>query len=76
MQPALGEIVLDVLTVGVSDRLSHLCANTPAERRCADKPRQAIALAQLRPQRTPRLVYAGGHGELFAPLRLVQMVLQ
>jgi hypothetical protein len=53
-----------VLTVVLSYRLYHLFANTQAGARCADKTRQAIAFEQLRTQRTPSIVYAGGSFEI------------
>jgi hypothetical protein len=68
-------IVCDVLTVVWSYRLSQVFANTQAGRRCADKTRQAIAFEQLRTQRTPIIVYAGGHFDIFETLSVVQMVL-
>ena len=49
-------MVLYVLTVVLSYRLSHLFANTQAGTRFADTPRQALAFAQLRTQRTPIIV--------------------
>jgi hypothetical protein len=67
---------LYVLTVGLSYRLYHRCANTKRGARCADKTRQALAFEPLRTQRTPVIVYAGGHFELFETLRFVQRVLQ
>ena len=70
------EIVFDVLTGVLSYRLYHLFANTQAGARCADKTRQAIAFEQLRTQRTPIIVYAGGYFAIFETLRFVQMVLQ
>ncbi len=69
-------IVFYVRTVVLSYRLSHLFANTQAGARCADKTRQAIAVEQLRPQRTPIIVYAEGYFAIFETLRFVQMVLQ
>ena len=69
-------IVLYLLTVVVRDSLSHLFANTHRGARCADKTRQAMAFAQLRTQRTPIIVDAGGYFALFATLRFVQMVWQ
>jgi hypothetical protein len=65
-----------VLTVVLSSSLSHLFANTQAGARFADKTRQAIAFEQLRTQRTPIIVYAGGYFAIFETLRFVQMVLQ
>ena len=62
------------MTVVLSYRLSHLCANTQRGARCADKTRQALAFEQLRPPRTPIIVYAGGHFEIFETLHFVQMV--
>jgi hypothetical protein len=53
-----------VLTVVLSSSLSHLCANTQAGARFADKTRQALALEQLRTQRTPIIVYAGGYFDI------------
>ena len=70
------EIVFYVLTVVLSYSLYHLFANTQAGRRFADKTRQALAFEQLRTQRTPIIVYAGGHFEIFETLSFVQMVLQ
>ena len=60
----------------LSDSRYHLFANTQAGTRFADKTRQAIALEQLRTQRTHISVYAGGYFEIFETLRFVQMVLQ
>jgi hypothetical protein len=65
-----------VLTVVRSYSLYHLFANTQAGARCADKTRQAIAFEQLRTQRTPIIVYAGGYFEIFETLRFIQIVLQ
>ena len=65
-----------VLTVVLSYSLYHLFANTQAGTRFAHKTRQALAFEQLRPQRTPSIVYAGGYFEIFETLRFVQMVLQ
>jgi hypothetical protein len=59
------EIVLYVLTVVLSSSLYHLFAHTQAGARFADKTRQAIAFEQLRTQRTPIIVYAGGYFEIF-----------
>jgi hypothetical protein len=70
------EIVFYGLTVVLSDSLYHLFATTQAGRRFADKTRQALAFEQLRTQRTPIIVYAGGHFEIFETLSFVQMVLQ
>jgi hypothetical protein len=70
------EIVFYVLTVVLSYRLYHLFANTQRGARFADKTRQALAVEQLRTQRTHIIVYAEGHFELFETLRFVQMVLQ
>ena len=64
-----------MLTVVRSYSLYHLFANTQAGARCADKTRQAIAFEQLRTQRTPIIVYAGGYFEIFETLRFVQLVL-
>src|SRR4051794_6191136 len=69
------EIVFSVLTVVLSDRLSHLFANTQAGARCADKTRQAIAFEQFRTHCTYIIVYAGGYFEIFETLRFVEMVL-
>ena len=69
-------MVFYVLTVVLSDSLYHLFANTRAGTRCADQTRQALAFAQLRTQRTPIIVYAGGYVEIFETLRFVAMVLQ
>jgi hypothetical protein len=65
-----------VLTVVLSDSLSHLFANTPRGARFADKTRQALAFEQLRTQRTHIIVYAGGSFEIFETLHFVQRVLQ
>jgi hypothetical protein len=70
------ELVLYGLTVVLSDSLSQLCANSQAGTRLADKTRQAIAFAQLRTQRTPIIVYAGGDFEIFETLSFVEMVFQ
>jgi hypothetical protein len=70
------EIVFAVLTVVLSYSLYHLFANTQAGARFADKTRQAIALEQLRTQRTHLIVYAGGYFDIFETRRFVQMVLQ
>jgi hypothetical protein len=67
--------VFYVRTVVLSYSLYHLFANTQAGARFADKTRQAIAFEQLRTQRTPIIVYAGGYCEIFETLRFVQMVL-
>jgi len=64
-----------VLTAVLSYSLYQLFANTQAGTRFADKTRQAIAFEQLRTQRTPIIVYAGGYFEIFETLRFVQMVL-
>jgi hypothetical protein len=65
-----------VLTVVLSYRLYHLFANTQRGARVADKTRQALAFEQLRTQRPPIIVYAGGHFAIFETLRFVQLVLQ
>ena len=65
-----------VLTVVLSYSLYQLFANTQAGTRFADKTRQALAFEQLRTQRTPIIVYAGGYLEIFETLSFVQMVLQ
>jgi hypothetical protein len=70
------EIVLYIRTVVLRYSLSHLFANPQRGARFADKTRQALAFAPLRPQRTPIIVYAGGHFAIFETLRFVQMVLQ
>jgi hypothetical protein len=70
------EIVFYVLTVVLSSSLYHLFTNTQRGARFADKTRQALAFEQLRPQRPPMIVYAGGHFAIFETLRFVQMVLQ
>jgi hypothetical protein len=70
------EIVFYVLTVVLSYSLYHLFANTQAGARCADKTRQALAFEQLRTQRTPMIVYAGGYFAIFETLHFVQMVWQ
>lgn len=70
------EIVFYIWTVVLRYRLYHRFANTQAGKRCADKTRQAIAFAQLRPQRTHIIVYAGEYFEIFETLNFVQMVLQ
>jgi hypothetical protein len=70
------ESVFYVLTVVLSSSLYHLCANTQAGGRFADKTRQAIAFEQLRTQRTHIIVYAGSHFEIFETLSFVQMDLQ
>ena len=44
--------------------------------RFADKTRQAIALDQLRTQRTHIIVYASGYFEIFETLSFVHLVLQ
>ena len=64
-----------VLTVGRRSRLSQRCVQTQAGARCAEKTRQAIACAPLRPQRTPMLVYAGGSCAICATVRVVPRVL-
>jgi hypothetical protein len=74
--PRDSEIVLYVLTVVLSYSLSHLCTNTQAGARFADKTRQAMAFHQWRTQRTPSIVYVGGYFEIFETLSFVQMVLQ
>ena len=65
-----------MLRVVLSSSLYHLFANTPRGSRFADKTRQALAFEPLRTQRTPIIVYAGGHLEIFETLRFVQLVLQ
>jgi hypothetical protein len=69
-------IVFYVLTVVLSYSLYHLCTNTQAGTRFANKTRQAIALEQLRTQRTPIIVYAGGCCTIVETLSFVQVVLQ
>ena len=70
------EIVFYVLTVVLSYSLYHLFTNTQKGARFAAKTRQALAFEPLRPQRTPMIVYAGGHLEIFETLRFVQMLWQ
>ena len=60
----------------LSSSLYPLFANTKRGARCADKTRQALALEQLRTQRTHIIVYAGDHFAIFETLRFVHMVLQ
>jgi hypothetical protein len=66
------EIVVYGLTVVLSYRRYHLFTNTQAGARCADKTRQAIAVAHLRTQRPHIMVDAGGHCDIFEPLSFVQ----
>lgn len=70
------QIVFYLLSVICAYSLYHLFANTQAGARFADKTRQAIALDQLRTQRTHVIVYAGGYFEIFETLSFVHLVLQ
>lgn len=69
-------MVFSVLTVVLSDRLSHLCANTQAGARCADKTRQALAGDQLRSRRTHVIASAGGSVALFETRSFARCILQ
>ena len=69
------EIVFYILSVVLSYSLYQLFANTQAGRRFAGKTRQAIALEQLRSNRTHVIVYAGGYFEIFETLSFVRLVL-
>lgn len=70
------EIVFYLATVVLSYSLSHLCSNTQAGARFADKTRQALAFEQLRSRRTHVIVYAGGYFEIFETLSFVHFILQ
>lgn len=70
------EIVWYVLTVVLSYSLYQLFANTQAGSRFASKTRQAIALEQLRTNRTHVIVYAGGYFEIFETLAFVRLILR
>ena len=69
------EIVWYILSVVTSYSLYQLFANTQAGSRFANKTRQAIALEQLRTNRTHVIVYAGGYFEIFETLSFVHLVL-
>jgi hypothetical protein len=62
------DIVFYVLSVLLSYSLYHLCTNTRAGSRFANKTRQAIVLEQLGNHRTHIIVYAGGYFEIFETL--------
>ncbi len=70
------EIVFYVLTVVLSSSLSHLFTNIQAGVRFADQTRQALAFEQLRTQRTPIIVYAGGCFAIFETLSFAPFILQ
>ena len=70
------EIVWYVLTVVLSYSLYQLFSNTQAGSRFASKTRQAIALEQLRTNRTHVIVYAGGYFEIFETLSFVRSMLK
>ncbi len=70
------EIVWYVLTVVMGYSLYQLFANTQAGSRFASKTRQAIALEQIRTNRTHVIVYAGGYFEIFETLSFVRLILQ
>jgi hypothetical protein len=70
------EIVWYVLTVVLGYSLYQLFANTQAGSRFASKTRQAIALEQIRTNRTHVIVYAGGYFEIFETLAFVHLVLR
>ena len=70
------EIVWYVLSVVLSYSLYQLFSNTQAGSRFASKTRQAIALEQIKTQRTHVIVYAGGYFEIFETLRFVHLVLR
>ena len=70
------EIAFYVLTVVLSYSLYHLCANTQAGARFADKTRQALAFDQLRSRRTHVIAYAGGYFEIFETLSFARFILQ
>ena len=69
-------IVFYLATVVLSSSLYHLCANTQAGARFADKTRHALACEQLRSRRTHVIVYAGGYCEIFETLSFVRLFLQ
>jgi hypothetical protein len=68
--------VFYIATVVLSYSLYHLCSNTRAGARFADKTRQALAFEQLRSRRTPIIAYAGGYFAIFETLSFVRCVLQ
>jgi len=70
------EVVWYVLTVVLSYSLYQLFANTQAGSRFAGKTRQAIALEQIRTNRTHVIVYAGGYFEIFETLTFVRLILR
>jgi hypothetical protein len=70
------EIVWYVLTVALGYSLYQLFANTQAGSRFASKTRQAIALEQLRTNRTHVIVYAEGYFEIFETLSFVRLILK
>jgi len=70
------EVVWYVLTVVLSYSLYQLFANTQAGSRFASKTRQAIALEQIRTNRTHVIVYAGGYFEIFETLAFVRLILR
>ena len=69
------EIVLYLLTVLLSDRLSPLFATTQTGARVADKTRQALAFEPRRSRRTPGMAAAGGYVEICATLRFASFIL-
>ena len=68
------EIVFYILSVVVSYSRYQLFANTQAGSRFADKTRAAIALEQIRTNRTHVIVYAGGYFEILERLSFVRLV--
>lgn len=70
------EIVFYVLTVVLSYSRYHLCANTQAGARFADKTRQALAFEQRRSRRTHIIAYAGEHFAIFETLSCGRFVVQ
>jgi hypothetical protein len=69
-------MVLSVLTVVCSSSRYHRLTNRQAGVRWADTTRQALALAPLRPQRTPMSVYAGGFFAIFETRSVAHGILQ
>lgn len=68
------QIVFYLLTVMLSYSLYQLFANTAPGSRFAGKTRQAIALEQLKTQRTHVIVFMGGYFEIFETLSFVYLV--
>lgn len=70
------EVVWYVVSVVLAYSLYQLFANTQAGSRFANKTRHAIALEQIRTNRTHVIVYAGGYFEIFETLSFVRLILQ